>query len=76
MLCRMPRRPASGGRPSKGDREPLTTRAPTPLAQAVRDDAERLGLTYSDHIANILAAKYGFPPITAPKDETQMQLSA
>lgn len=76
MICSMARRPATGGRPSKGDREPLTTRAPTPLAQAVRDDADRLGLTYSDHIANILAAKYGFPPVSTPKDEAQMQLSA
>jgi len=62
----MRRRPASGGRPHKGDRSTLITRPPTPLAEAVRDEAERQGLSYSDYVANILAAAHGFPPVAAP----------
>lgn len=72
----MARRPASGGRPSKGVREQLLTRAPAELAQAVRDQAERLNLTYSDYIANVLAAAHGFPPVAEPKDDAQMRLTA
>jgi len=62
----MRRRPASGGRPHKGDRSTLITRPPTPLAEAVRDEAERQGLSYSDYVANILAAAHGFPPVATP----------
>ncbi len=76
MICLMTRRPASGGRPSKGVREQLLTRAPADLAQAVRDEAERLDLTYSDYIANVLAAAHGFPPVAEPKDDAQMRLTA
>ncbi len=72
----MARRPASGGRPSKGERAQLLTRPPLPLAQAVRAEAERLDLSYSDYIANILAAAHGFPPVVQPKDEAQMQMIA
>ena len=72
----MARRPASGGRPSKGIREQLLTRAPSDLAQAVRDEAERLDLTYSDYIANVLAAAHGFPPVAKPKNQDQMRLTA
>jgi len=46
------------------------------LAEAVRAEAERLDLSYSDYIANVLAAAHGFPPIAEPKDATQMQLTA
>lgn len=74
ILRGMARRPGSGGRPSKGDRSTLITRPPTPLAEAVRNEAERQGLSYSDYVANILAAAHGFPPITAP--DPQMQLTA
>ena len=72
----MARRPASGGRPSKGKREQLLTRAPSDLAQAVRDEAERLDLTYSDYIANVLAAAHGVPPVAEPKNQDQMRLTA
>lgn len=72
----MARRPATGGRPSKGNREPLLTRAPADLAQVVRDEADRLGLSYSDYIANVLADRHGFPHVGHPKDEAQMQLTA
>ena len=74
IICRMARRPATGGRPSKGKREPLLTRAPAALAQVVRDEAERLELSYSDYIANVLAAAHGFPPVVAPKDQGQMTM--
>ncbi|MGZ4524769.1 MAG: hypothetical protein ACXVXO_15380 [Mycobacteriaceae bacterium] len=72
----MSRHTAQGGRPSKGDRAPLLTRPPIELAQAVRAEAERLDLSYSDYIANILAAAHGFPPVVGPKDSKQMQLIA
>lgn len=72
----MVRRRASGGRPSKGVREQLLTRAPADLAQAVRDEAERLGLTYSDYIANVLAAAHNFPPIAGPRNDAQMRMTA
>lgn len=76
MMPVMARRPASGGRPSKGKREQLLTRAPTHLAQAVREEAERLDLSYSDYIANVLAAAHGFPPVAEPTNEAQMRLTA
>ena len=72
----MPRRPAQGGRPSKGERVQLLTRTPVELARAVRTEAERLDLSYSDYIANILAAAHGLPPVVVPKDEAQMQMTA
>ena len=70
----MARRPATGGRPSKGKREPLLTRAPADLAQVVRNEAERLDLSYSDYIANVLAAAHGFPPVAGPKNQAQMSM--
>lgn len=72
----MARHPAQGGRPGKGDRVPLLTRPPLDLARAVRAEAERLDLSYSDYIANVLAAAHGFPPVAKPTDESQMQLIA
>ncbi len=72
----MARRPATGGRPSKGKRQPLLTRAPAELAQVVRNEADRLGLSYSDYIANVLADKHGFPHVTEPKNDAQMKLTA
>jgi hypothetical protein len=47
-----------GGRPSKGDREELKTRVPTPLARLVKADAKARGLRYTDHLAEILADHY------------------
>jgi hypothetical protein len=53
------------------------TRPPKPLAEAIRAEAERLDLSYSDYIANILAIAHGFPPVAQPPaDEGQMQLTA
>ncbi len=72
----MQRRPAQGGRPSKGRRAPLLTRPPAALAEAVRAEAERLDMTYSDYIANVLAEKHGFPPVARPHDGDQMKLTA
>ncbi len=76
QAVQMPRRPATGGRPSKGDRGQLMTRPPAKLADAVRAEAERLDLSYSDYIANILAREHGFPPVAAPSAQSQMQLTA
>lgn len=77
MLSLMARQVGRGGRPSKGNRSTLITRPPAELADAVRDEAERLGLTYSDYIANLLAAAHSFPPVVAPSDPGgQMKLTA
>lgn len=70
----MARRQGSGGRPSKGDRLTLLTRTPAALGLAVQAEAERLDLSYSDYIANVLAAAHGFPPIV--ELSPQMELSA
>ena len=70
------------GRPSKGARLPFTVRVPAALAAAVRADADQLDLSYSDHIANVLADRYGHPPVATPKematpkDDEQMELTA
>ena len=72
----MPRRRSQGGRPSKGERDLLSTRLPVALAEAVRDEAERQGLSYSDYIGNLIAAKHGHPPLTQAADKNQMKLTA
>ena len=68
MICGMARRPASGGRPSKGNRATLIRRAPVELTEAVRAEAERLDLSY---IANILAKAHGFPPVVEQLNPAQ-----
>lgn len=72
----MRQRPPGSGRRSKGPRDVFTTRVPTPLAELVRADAERLDLSYSDFVANVLAEKYGQPPVAEPRDEDEMKLTA
>lgn len=48
-----------GGRPSKGDRQPLVSRVPTPIAEAVRQRAAQSGLSINDYIARLLASDVG-----------------
>lgn len=73
----MAERRARGGRPSKGERGHLVSRPPADLDQAVREEADRLGLYVSDYIANVLAEKLGFPPVAAPTASTaQLQMTA
>lgn len=64
------------GRPSKGARLPFTVRVPAALAEAVRAEADDLEMSYSDHIANVLAEKYGHPQVARPHDQDQMRLTA
>ena len=54
----------------------LATRVSPELAQRLRDDAEQLDLSYSEVLANVLAAHYGFPPVANPRNEDLMKLSA
>lgn len=56
----------SGGRTSKGPRESLISRVPVPYAHLVRDAADDEGLSVSDYIGNVLAARLGLPPVAAP----------
>ncbi len=54
----------------------LITRPPRDLTDAVRAEAERLDLSYSDYVANCLAATHGFPPVVTSKDTSKMKLTA
>ncbi len=64
------------GRKSKGPREVYATRVAPELGRLLREEAERLDLAYSEVLANVLAAHYGLPPVTIPKNEAQMKLTA
>jgi len=58
-LQTMPPQRSYGGRKSKGDRQPLISRVPSPIADAVRDRAEERGMSLSDYIASVLARDVG-----------------
>ncbi len=64
------------GRPSKGDRVIMTTRLPKPLADAVRQRAEEDDLSFSEVVANAVAASFGRPPVAMPEPGDQMRLTA
>lgn len=49
------------GRPSKGDRDAFMTKPARPVGDAIRANAEELGVTYGDYIASILARELGMP---------------
>jgi len=49
------------GRPSKGDRDAFMTKPARPVGDAIRRNAEQLGLNYGDYIAGILARELGMP---------------
>lgn len=55
----------------------MTTRLPESLAEAVRQRAEDNDSSFSDEIANAVAASFGFPPVaqTAPRHQP-LELSA
>jgi len=73
----MPKRVSQGGgRPSKGERVRVMSRVAPGVAEALRSEAERLDLSYSDVIANALAAHYGHPPLVTPSEDDQMKLTA
>jgi predicted HicB family RNase H-like nuclease len=69
-------RRSQGGRPSKGARDPLLTRVPPGLADAVRISADAQGLTVNDYLANLLAREHGFAPVVADANAAQMMLTA
>lgn len=73
----MPKRQAaSGGRPSKGVRVFVATRCSPEIATAVRAEAERLDLSYSELVANVLADRYGLPRMAEPRADGQLRLPA
>lgn len=53
-------RPEGSGRPSKGDRHLFGTRVPRLVADAVQENADKHGLSYSEYIAWVLANAHGF----------------
>jgi hypothetical protein len=56
-----------GGRPAKGKRQPLLSRVPTPLGDAVKAQADMRDMTVSDYIAALLAQSHGMPELATIK---------
>ena len=72
-IPRMPR-PGGPGRPSKGDRKKVaTSRLPRPLYDALVEEADRIELSMSETLANIIAAHYGHPRVATPVYESSQQ---
>ncbi len=71
MIVRMPRRAPGGsrsvGRPSKGKRWAVITRLPVKLEPMVRGRAESEDLSYSEVIANAVAAYFDQSPVAEPR---------
>jgi len=63
------RQRGKGGRPSKGERIPVGGRLPVAIAHAMRDEAERREVSYSDVLASALADRYGLPSVLPPEAE-------
>ena len=53
----------------------MTTRLPKSLSDAVRQRAEENDLSFSDEIANAVAAAFNHPPVAVPAEQ-QLKLSA
>lgn len=64
-------RAATSGRPSKGDRDVMTTRLPRQLADLIRQRAEDNDLSYSEEIANAVAATFGQAPVAVGRPQRQ-----
>lgn len=69
------------GRPHKGDRPQRTVRVPRNVNTLIERDAEALGLTMSDFLANIVMAHYGLPPVASPtkrpgEEQQELRLKA
>lgn len=63
------------GRPSKGEREPLATRSPVPLAEAARARAANLGISVSDYLVMLIAQDTNLPQFApCQTDLTQVRL--
>lgn len=75
-ICAMAKRAAPGaGRPSKGDRDVFMTRVPRAVGDAVRQRAEDLDLSFSECIADLLAAALDMSEhAIAVKDRAQQEL--
>ncbi|WP_401001006.1 hypothetical protein [Agromyces sp. GXQ0307] len=64
-----------GGRPSKGERKFLATRAPLALATEAQARADELGLSVNDYLSLLLAHDLGLPEFAPkPKDPTRLEL--
>jgi hypothetical protein len=64
-----------GGRPSKGQRKFLATRAPLPLAQEAAARADELGMSVSDYLSTLLARDLGRPEFAPkPVDPSRLEL--
>lgn len=55
----MPAHKPGPGRRSKGDRDAFYTRPPRAIGERIRVEADRLGVSYSDYIAALVADQLG-----------------
>lgn len=64
------------GRPSKGDRTVIYTRAPTTVIDKVKAEAARRGLPAADVVAEILCEHYGedYPYSRIPRNQEALDL--
>lgn len=64
------------GRPSKGDRHVFISRVPRAAADRIMAEAEKLGLSYSEYIAYVLANAHDIPTPLPPgrRDRDQKEL--
>ena len=73
MVPSMTNRPARTGRPSKGDRVVIYSRAPREVAERIEREAAEAGLPMSDVVANILAAHFDLPRVARGADPKYKQ---
>lgn len=62
------------GRPHKGDRHVMVTRAPREVADSVMDHASRQGVSISEYIATALAEHEGLSHLAPVKNLPQERL--
>lgn len=66
---------ARAGRKSMGDRDEFITRPTAAIGKRIREDTKNgTSMSYSQFIANILAAHYGLPAVNDPVVEIQQEL--
>lgn len=65
-----------GGRPSKGQRDLLATRAPRPVAELARKRAEERGFNVNDYLLSLIAKDIGVAVPVAASAKTSANNTA